>query len=122
MSVLLLGNKKKKDIVKNGLILWLDGRDFKNSPPSTLWRDKNLNNKYTYINVTPNGDFTLDSNNDGLADGWLVYTSGAITDIHMNDSQQIYTPIGKWGVYVLNIKLRLVIKYILVVKQRPTSD
>ena len=53
MSLLLLGNKKKKDIVKNGLVLWLDGKDFTNSPPTNLWKDRSLCNKLTYATEVP---------------------------------------------------------------------
>lgn len=30
----------KKDIVLDGLVLWLEGEDFKNSPPSATWKDR----------------------------------------------------------------------------------
>ena len=67
MSLLLLNNKKKKDIVKNGLVLWLDGKDFTNSPPTGLLRDKSGNGN----NATPIGmAYTTTSgsdNNGGIA-------------------------------------------------------
>jgi hypothetical protein len=38
----VLGNTPS--IVTDGLILWLSGKDFKNSPQTTLWMDKSNNN------------------------------------------------------------------------------
>lgn len=62
MSLLLLGNKKKKDIVKNGLVLWLDGKDFTNSPPTSQLRDRSGNGN----NATPIGmAYTTSSGSDG---------------------------------------------------------
>lgn len=49
-------------IVKNGLVLYLDGRDFTNSPPSALWMDRSgLGN-----NAVPTGfAYTTLSGSDG---------------------------------------------------------
>lgn len=52
----------KKSIVKNGLVLWLDGRDFKNSPSTTIWGDRSGQNN----NATPsNFAYTTSSGSDG---------------------------------------------------------
>lgn len=39
MSI-LLRHPPNINIVKNGLVLWLNGKDFRNSPPTNSWRDK----------------------------------------------------------------------------------
>ena len=61
MSMLLLSAMKKKGIVKDGLVLWLEGKDFTNSPPTSQLRDRSgLGN-----NATPNGmAYTVASGSD----------------------------------------------------------
>jgi len=49
--------------VKNGLVLWLAGRDFLNSPTTSLWLDRCGNNN----NVVPSGfGYTSSSGRNGL--------------------------------------------------------
>jgi len=57
-------NTNKRQIVRNGLVLYLDGRDFKNSPPTSLWMDRSgLGN-----NATPTGfAYTTASGSDGVS-------------------------------------------------------
>jgi len=61
-------NTNKRQIVRNGLVLYLDGRDFKNSPPTSLWMDRSgLGN-----NATPSGfAYTTASGSDGV--GGVVF-------------------------------------------------
>jgi Tfp pilus assembly protein PilE len=74
-------NKKAwaKDIVipdtyiKDNLILWLDGRDFQNTPSTTLWLDKSGNNNHASVY---NFDYTTTSGSDG---------SGAVVFDGIND-------------------------------------
>jgi hypothetical protein len=43
--------KVKPSIVKNGLLLWYEGKNFKNSPPTTTWQDESgLGNNSTPTN------------------------------------------------------------------------
>ena len=63
-----LHKHKQKQIVRNGLVLYLDGKDFKNSPPTTSWDDRSgLGN-----NATPSGmAYTTSSGADGV--GGVVF-------------------------------------------------
>ncbi|MDP4146107.1 MAG: LamG domain-containing protein [Bacillota bacterium] len=96
MSLLLLGNKKNKDIVKNGLVMYLNGVDFRNSPPSTYIYDNCNTIRYNYTNMFSNGNFALDSDSDGIADGFSVYNSNMIGKLVYNN-EQVYTPTAQWG-------------------------
>ena len=52
---------QRKNIVKDGLVLWLEGKDFTNSPPTSLLRDRSGNGN----NATPNGmAYTTSSGSD----------------------------------------------------------
>lgn len=57
------GTDMVDSIVTSGLVLWLDGKDFTNSPPTNPWFDKSgLNN-----NATPyNFDYTTTDGSNGL--------------------------------------------------------
>ena len=59
----VIRNPLYQSIVKNGLVLHLDGRDFKNSPPTAIWKDRSgLGN-----NAIPSGmAYTNVSGSDGL--------------------------------------------------------
>ena len=63
-----LHKHKQKQIVRNGLVLYLDGKDFSNSPPTSLWNDRSgLGN-----NATPSGmAYTTSSGSDGV--GGVVF-------------------------------------------------
>ena len=63
-----LHKHKQKQIVRNGLVLYLDGKDFTNSPPTTSWNDRSgLGN-----NATPSGmAYTTSSGADGV--GGVVF-------------------------------------------------
>ena len=51
------------DVVRNGLVLWLDGKDFSNSPATTSWRDRSGNGN----DATPtNFAYTASSGADGV--------------------------------------------------------
>lgn len=55
-----------KNIVKDGLVLWLDGKDFKNYPPTTNWIDKSDKGN----NAVPSGfAYTAVSGSDGNGGG-----------------------------------------------------
>ena len=57
-----------RGIVKNGLVLWLEGEDFFNSPPTTTWGDRSGNRN----NATPSGmAYTTSSGSDGV--GGVVF-------------------------------------------------
>ena len=52
---------QRKNIVKDGLVLWLEGEDFTNSPPTSLLRDRSGNGN----NATPSGmAYTVSSGSD----------------------------------------------------------
>ena len=52
-------------IVTTGLVLYLDGKDFTNSPPTTTWIDKS---SLTYNNLVSNGNFVNTT-------GWTAFAS-----------------------------------------------
>ena len=53
----------KKNIVKSGLVLWLEGKDFTNTPQTTSWRDRSgLGNNGTPINMA----YTTSSGSNGV--------------------------------------------------------
>lgn len=63
----------KPEIVKNGLVLWLDGHDFLNNPASSSWRDRSGNGNsalpknlaYTTASgADGNGEITFDGTDD----------------------------------------------------------
>jgi len=57
-----------RGIVKNGLVFWLEGEDFFNSPPTTTWGDRSGNRN----NATPSGmAYTTSSGSDGV--GGVVF-------------------------------------------------
>lgn len=58
--------KHKKKIVRNGLVLYLDGKDFLNNPPTSLWMDRAKPNQVTYSNLITNGNFS-----NGIT-GWVI--------------------------------------------------
>ena len=59
---------QRKNIVKDGLVLWLDGKDFTNSPPTSQLRDRSGNDN----NATPSGMvYTSLSGSDG--NGGIVF-------------------------------------------------
>ena len=64
----LLTNPLYQPIVKDGLVLWLDGKDFSNSPPTTTWIDKAMANSYVYNNLVSNGNFVNTT-------GWTAFAS-----------------------------------------------
>jgi prepilin-type N-terminal cleavage/methylation domain-containing protein len=51
-------------IVTSGLVLWLDGEDFKNSPQTTSWNDRSINNN-NGVPYNFNYDTTSGSNSSG---------------------------------------------------------
>ena len=58
----------RKNIVKSGLVLWLEGKDFTNTPQTTSWRDRSgLGNNGTPINMA----YTTSSGSDGV--GGVVF-------------------------------------------------
>jgi hypothetical protein len=58
----------KPEIVKNGLVLWLDGQDFRNNPPESSWRDRSGQGN----NATPsNFAYTASSGSDNA--GGIVF-------------------------------------------------
>jgi hypothetical protein len=70
--MLLTQPPKNVGISRNGLALWLDGKDFFNSPVTTKWKDKsNSSSTYNYTNIITNGDLS-----SGLT-GWTLYGTGA---------------------------------------------
>ena len=87
MSMLLLNNKKKKDIVKDGLKLWLEAKDFTNSPPTSQLRDRSGNGN----NATPSGmAYTVSSGSDN--NGGIVFDG--VDDVIVSNvamSQNSYT-------------------------------
>ena len=59
---------QRKNIVKDGLVLWLDGKDFTNSPPTSQLRDRSGNGN----NATPRGmAYTTSSGSDN--NGGVVF-------------------------------------------------
>ena len=59
---------QRKNIVKDGLVLWLEGKDFTNSPPTSLLRDRSGNRN----NATPIGmAYTSLSGSDG--NGGIIF-------------------------------------------------
>jgi len=95
MSI-LLNSAPKKGIVKNGLILNLDGRDFQNKPSTTTWKDRGPGSSYQYSNMCTNGDFSLDTNADGIADGIGISTSTA-NNLSVSNNTQSFTPTAIYG-------------------------
>lgn len=56
------------ELIKSGLVLWLDGKDFTNNPISTVWRDRSGSGN----NVIPNGmAYTTSSGSTG--DGRVAF-------------------------------------------------
>jgi hypothetical protein len=102
----IINNPLYKPVVTKGLVLWVDGKDFKNSPPTNLLIDRAKPNAIAYNNLFPNGDFALDSNSDGLADGLILYSGGidGITGCSIVDKQQIYTPARTYGGIAIKYK------------------
>jgi len=88
----------KKNIVKSGLVLWLEGKDFTNTPPTTTWRDRSgLGN-----NATPHGmAYTPSSGSDDVG--------GVVFDGVDDYCSQISTNIMAFGVdnfaIIANIEL-----------------
>ena len=74
-----------RGIVKNGLVLWLEGEDFFNSPPTTNWGDRSGNRN----NATPSGmAYTTSSGSDGV--GGVVFdgvNDSASTNLQIDTSQ-----------------------------------
>lgn len=59
----IIANPLYKEIVKDGLVLYLDGRDFKNNPPTSTWKDRSgLGNDATPSNF----GYTTISGSDGI--------------------------------------------------------
>ncbi|SPF51244.1 hypothetical protein SBF1_50128 [Candidatus Desulfosporosinus infrequens] len=58
----LIGENQKPPIVTNGLVLWLDGHSFSNSPPTTTWVDNSGNN---HNGIPANFGYTSTSGSDG---------------------------------------------------------
>ena len=71
----------KKNIVKSGLVLWLEGKDFTNTPQTTSWRDRSgLDNNGTPINMA----YTTASGSDG---------SGGVAFDGVNDYVSLQDPL-----------------------------
>lgn len=70
------GSGGRKGIVRDGLMLHLDGKDFSNNPATKLWYDRIRSETIAYTNKITNGDF-----NNGIT-GWtgtnLSVVSGAL--------------------------------------------
>ena len=61
-------NTFQRNIVRNGLVLYLDGKDFSNSPPTATWRDRSgLGNNATSSGMA----YTTASGSDG--NGGVVF-------------------------------------------------
>ena len=60
---------RRKLIVKNGLVLYLDGKDFSNSPPASSWTDKSGNNNATPSNFAYTPSSGSDNNGGVVLDG-----------------------------------------------------
>jgi len=68
MNMLLNNSVVRKGIIINGLVLYLDGKSFTNSPPSTVWNDKSGQNN----NATANSfNYTTSSGSDN--NGGVVF-------------------------------------------------
>lgn len=82
------------NIVANGLVLYLDGKDFKNSPPTNPWLDKSgLNN-----NAVPGGlAYTTASGSDGAG--------GVVLD-GVNDNLAVANNLGLTKDFTLVFKLK----------------
>ena len=92
---------KDSGVVKNGLVLWLDGKDFSNSPASSKWIDKSGKNNdatpsgfgYTkgikYSNMINNGDMETQGN-WSLGVGCVLSTD----DKYTNSKSLKVTPTG----------------------------
>jgi hypothetical protein len=116
------GNSNKGSIVKDGLVLWLDGRDFKNSPPTSSWKDKSgLGNNgvasgFGYI-ANDDGKIHYEVEGNTLKneltynkDTWVEWTKsgGAI----VGDATGIeITSNGFWGTSALPTNLKPSTKY-----------
>lgn len=81
-------NRLYREIVKDGLVLYLDGRDFKNSPPTSLWMDRAKPNQITYTNIITNGDFS-----NGTT-GWM---SDMTTGFAVTNGVAYFLPTGQYG-------------------------
>ena len=68
MSMLLLSAMKKKGIVRNGLKVWLEGKDFTNSPPTSVLNDRSGNGNNAVVSGMA---YTGASGSDG--NGGIVF-------------------------------------------------
>lgn len=62
-------------IFKDNLMLWLDGKDFINSPPTTLWRGKTTATSVTYTNLVSNSNYS-NGTTGWIATGVTMNVSG----------------------------------------------
>ena len=114
MSMLLLSAMKKKGIVRNGLKVWLEGKDFTNSPPTSLLRDRSGNGN----NATPSGmDYTSLSGSDG--NGGIVF-DGVDDYCGIVDSESLNFGSGDFTIEVF-VKLRALNKVQYFVAQGTSS-
>ena len=80
---------QRKNIVKDGLKVWLEGKDFTNSPPTSSWRDRSGNGN----NAIPSGmAYTVSSggdNNGGITfdgvDDYLTIANSSDLDFQDGD-------------------------------------
>ena len=91
-----LHKHKQKQIVRNGLVLYLDGKDFSNSPPTSLWNDRSgLGN-----NATPSGmAYTTSSGSDGV--GGVVFDG-------VNDNADCGTDISLKPLNAISCEINLI--------------
>lgn len=86
--------KRKGSIITNGLVLWLDGKDFKNSPPTNPWLDKSGNGNNA---IPSNFGYVSGSGSDG--------TGGVVGD-GVDDYLQVPNPISGASIFTLTINFK----------------
>jgi prepilin-type N-terminal cleavage/methylation domain-containing protein len=64
----LVVTSAEENIVKDGLVLWLEGRDFSNLPQSAVWKDRSAEDNDA---VTKDFSYTTSSGSDGM--GGIVF-------------------------------------------------
>jgi hypothetical protein len=133
-------NSIKKNIVKEGLILYLNGKDFSNNPPTNLWKDRStLNNdtipsNFGYIIEDGKVHFEIEGEtlkneltyNKNTYDEWLVtspqLTTKNNTGIEITSDNVLYPnvsihtnmkPATKYGMLYNVVSCTLVDKFIL---------
>lgn len=71
------------NVIKDGLVFWLDGKDFSNSPPTTVLEDRSSQFKVTYINEITDGNFSSGILN-GTTGTWCNDTDNSSVSILNN--------------------------------------